>query len=75
MIQHQFSIAPFLNTYFIFIAVHQFAPLSLVTDDRNITGAYIIMGSQDFLMKEQITQSLAGRVALFTLLPLSNKEL
>jgi predicted AAA+ superfamily ATPase len=52
-----------------------FSYLQIVTDERNINGEYIITGSQNFLMMEQITQSLAGRVALFTLLPLSINEL
>ncbi|MDY0089625.1 MAG: ATP-binding protein [Flavobacteriaceae bacterium] len=52
-----------------------FSYLQIVTDERNINGEYIITGSQNFLMMEQITQSLAGRVALFTLLPFSYKEL
>lgn len=52
-----------------------FSYLQLVTDERNINGEYIITGSQNFLMMEQITQSLAGRVALFTLLPFSMQEL
>ncbi len=52
-----------------------FSYLQIVTDDRNINGEYIITGSQNFLMMEQITQSLAGRVALFTLLPFSMQEL
>ena len=52
-----------------------FSYLQIVTDERNINGEYIITGSQNFLMMEQITQSLAGRVALFTLLPFSIQEL
>jgi uncharacterized protein len=52
-----------------------FSYLQVVTDDRNINGEYIITGSQNFLMMEQIVQSLAGRVALFTLLPFSMREL
>ena len=52
-----------------------FSYLQIVTDERNINGEYIITGSQNFLMMEQITQSLAGRVAMFTLLPFSYKEL
>jgi predicted AAA+ superfamily ATPase len=52
-----------------------FSYLQVVTDERNINGEYIITGSQNFLMIEQITQSLAGRVALFNLLPLSYKEI
>jgi predicted AAA+ superfamily ATPase len=52
-----------------------FSYLQVVTDERNINGEYIITGSQNFLMMEQISQSLAGRVALFTLLPMSLQEL
>ncbi len=52
-----------------------FSYLQVVTDERNINGEYIITGSQNFLMMEQISQSLAGRVALFTLLPFSLKEI
>jgi uncharacterized protein len=52
-----------------------FSYLQVVTDERKKTGEYIITGSQNFLMMEQISQSLAGRVALFTLLPFSIAEL
>ena len=52
-----------------------FSYLQVVTDEHNINGEYIITGSQNFLMMEQISQSLAGRVALFTLLPFSLKEI
>jgi len=52
-----------------------FSYLQVVTDERNINGEYIITGSQNFLMMEQIAQSLAGRVAIFSLLPLSYNEL
>ncbi len=52
-----------------------FSYLQIVTDERKINGEYIITGSQNFLMMEQISQSLAGRVALFTLLPFSIAEL
>jgi uncharacterized protein len=52
-----------------------FSYLQVVTDERNRNGEYIITGSQNFLMMEQISQSLAGRVALFTLLPMSIQEL
>ena len=36
---------------------------------------FILTGSSDFALMETITQSLAGRAALFTLLPFSFKEL
>ena len=52
-----------------------FSYLQIVTDERNRNGEYIITGSQNFLMMQQIAQSLAGRVAIFTLLPLSYREL
>lgn len=52
-----------------------FSYLQVYTDERNRKGEYILTGSQNFLMMEQITQSLAGRVALFNLLPFSWNEL
>ena len=52
-----------------------FSYLQVLTDERQRTGEYILTGSQNFLMMEQITQSLAGRVAVFNLLPLSWQEL
>ncbi len=52
-----------------------FSYLQVYTDKRKKNGEYIITGSQNFLMLENISQSLAGRVALFNLLPLSVKEL
>jgi predicted AAA+ superfamily ATPase len=45
------------------------------TDQDNIMGQYILSGSQNFLFLETITQSLAGRVALFKLLPFTFSEL
>lgn len=72
----------FLNTYKDGVIIDEiqnvpslFSYLQIVTDERNKNGEYIITGSQNFLMMEQITQSLAGRVALFTLLPFSLNEL
>jgi len=38
-------------------------------------GQYILTGSQHFLMMQSITQSLAGRIAIFNLYPLSYEEL
>jgi uncharacterized protein len=45
------------------------------SDTQNKNGAYILSGSQNFLLMEQITQSLAGRVAIFSLLPFGYQEL
>lgn len=44
-------------------------------DEHDKPGYFVITGSQNFLINEAITQTLAGRVALFTLLPLSTTEL
>lgn len=52
-----------------------FSYLQVYTDQRQKNGEYIITGSQHFLMSERIAQSLAGRVALFSLLPFSIAEL
>lgn len=38
-------------------------------------GQYILSGSQNFLLMKSITQSLAGRVILFKLLPFDLSEL
>lgn len=44
-------------------------------DETNAPGRFILTGSQNYLMMEGISQSLAGRVGLITLLPLSLAEL
>ena len=54
---------------------HLFSYLQVFTDERQRRGEYILTGSQNFLLMEKITQSLAGRVAIFHLLPLSLQEL
>jgi predicted AAA+ superfamily ATPase len=52
-----------------------FSYLQTNTDEANINGQYIISGSQSFLLNHHISQSLAGRVAIFNLMPLSIQEL
>ncbi len=52
-----------------------FSALMVHSDAQNKNGAYILSGSQNFLLMAKISQSLAGRVAVFTLLPLSLAEL
>ncbi len=52
-----------------------FSYLQSIVDDRRIMGQYILSGSQNFHLMEQITQTLAGRVAIFTLFPFDLKEL
>ncbi len=49
--------------------------IQVITDESKIAGQFIISGSQNLLLMESITQSLAGRVAIFNLLPLSLEEL
>ncbi|HLJ31849.1 MAG TPA: ATP-binding protein [Candidatus Babeliales bacterium] len=44
-------------------------------DRSKKNGFFVITGSQNFLLNEKITQTLAGRVAIFTLLPLALSEL
>jgi predicted AAA+ superfamily ATPase len=44
-------------------------------DERRQMGQYILSGSQNFHLLQHITQSLAGRVALFQLLPFDFSEL
>ena len=52
-----------------------FSYLQVFTDERNLNGEYLLTGSQNFFMLDHISQSLAGRVALFDLLPFSVDEL
>lgn len=49
--------------------------IQTVVDTHRIPGYFILTGSQNFLVNESITQTLAGRVAILTLLPLSIAEL
>ena len=56
--------APFLFSY-----------LQEVLDASELPGRFILTGSQQFGMMEGLTQSLAGRCALLTLLPFSLAEL
>lgn len=44
-------------------------------DERRLMGQYILSGSQNFHLLQHITQSLAGRVALFRLLPFDFREM
>ena len=48
--------------------------IQILSDERNIPGQYVLTGSQDFLLYENITQSLAGRVGIIRLLPLTYRE-
>ena len=52
-----------------------FSYLQGIVDDSKIMGQFILSGSQNFHLMENITQSLAGRVAIFKLFPFDNREL
>ena len=52
-----------------------FSYLQTIVDESKIMGQYILSGSQNFLLIKSITQSLAGRVALFKLFPFDFHEL
>jgi hypothetical protein len=46
-----------------------------IVDEQQQPGLFIITGSNQFLLLEKITESLAGRVALFKLMPFSLSEI
>jgi len=52
-----------------------FSYLQTIVDDSGIMGQFILSGSQNFQLLQNITQSLAGRVALFQLFPFDFDEL
>lgn len=64
LIIDEFQYAPDLLSY-----------IQTTVDAQKKNGFFILTGSQNFLMNQSISQSLAGRVSLHTLLPLSAAEL
>lgn len=52
-----------------------FSYLQTIVDESGQMGQYILSGSQNFHLLERITQSLAGRVSIFKLLPFDSIEL
>jgi uncharacterized protein len=52
-----------------------FSYLQVIVDRDKIAGQFIISGSQNLLLMQSISQSLAGRVAIFNLLPFSLAEI
>ena len=42
--------------------------------NRTMNGQYLLTGSQNLLLAEKVTESLAGRAAMLRLLPLSRRE-
>ncbi len=49
--------------------------IQVMVDNKKKKGQFILTGSQNFLLLEKASQSLAGRVAIFNLLPFSMAEL
>ena len=52
-----------------------FSYIQGVVDERDKTGQYILTGSQNFLLLEKISQTLAGRAYIYHLLPFSYPEI
>lgn len=52
-----------------------FSYIQGIVDAEERPGRFVLTGSQNFLLMEKVTQSLAGRSAIFTLLPFSRAEL
>lgn len=52
-----------------------FSYIQTIVDSKKTTGQFILTGSQNILLHENISQTLAGRVAILKLLPLSLEEL
>ncbi len=52
-----------------------FSYLQQILDESSEKGLFIITGSNNFLLQESISQSLAGRVGYLNLLPLSLSEI
>ncbi|HKL09209.1 MAG TPA: ATP-binding protein [Bacteroidales bacterium] len=52
-----------------------FSYLQEIVDNNAQPGQFILTGSNNFLLNEQITQSLAGRVGYLNLFPFSLKEI
>ena len=49
--------------------------LQVRVDETNRSGQFLLTGSHNFAVREQLSQSLAGRIAMLTLLPFSRSEL
>lgn len=52
-----------------------FSYLQTIVDESGLMGQFILSGSQNFHLMNSITQSLAGRVAIFKLFPFDFQEL
>ena len=52
-----------------------FSYIQTIVDMEDRPGRFVLTGSHNFLLMEKVTQSLAGRCAIFHLLPFSRAEL
>ena len=52
-----------------------FSYMQTYVDEKKEEGIYYLAGSQNFLLMESISQSLAGRMAVMKLLPFSHNEM
>ncbi len=72
----------FLNTYGEHVIIDEaqrvpslFSYLQTHVDEADKTGMYMLAGSHNFQLMEQVNQSLAGRTAILRLLPFSHQEM
>ena len=49
--------------------------IQVAVDDKNKNGLFVLTGSRQFSLMEKVSQSLAGRTAIVTLLPFSMEEI
>ncbi len=54
---------------------HLFSYIQSIVDESGMMGQFVFSGSQNFHLMQNITQSLAGRVAIFRLFPFDFQEL
>lgn len=54
---------------------HLFSYIQTLVDESDTMGQFILSGSQNFHLMQEITQSLAGRVAVFKLFPFDIQEM
>jgi len=52
-----------------------FSYIQTIVDTKDISGQFILTGSQNFLLLQKVSQSLAGRCAVLHLLPFSLSEI
>ena len=52
-----------------------FSYIQTIVDVKDVSGQFILTGSQNFLLLQKVSQSLAGRCAVLHLLPFSLSEI